>query len=174
MKIIVSSLNPVKINAVKEAFIKCFPKEKIEAEGVNVPSGISDQPLSEKETLTGAKNRVKNAKKLKPEADFWVGIEAGVDLVDGDMATFAWVVIQGRKNSGKARSTTFFLPKEVKILIGQGKELGDATDKVFGESNSKQNTGTIGVLTGNILTRTGVYEDTIILALAPFMNPKFY
>ncbi len=41
-------------------------------------------------TRAGARNRVANARRFLPEADFWVAIEAGMD---GD-STFGWVVIE--------------------------------------------------------------------------------
>ena len=60
-KVIIASLNPVKIESVKIGFQKMFPDKDFEFEGVAVPSGVSDQPMSNKETLTGAVNRAVNA-----------------------------------------------------------------------------------------------------------------
>ena len=59
-KVIITSKNPVKINAVKEGFKKMFPKEEFVVEGVSIPSGVADQPMSNEETMLGAKNRVNN------------------------------------------------------------------------------------------------------------------
>jgi non-canonical (house-cleaning) NTP pyrophosphatase len=69
-KIIVSSNNPVKINATLSGFQQMFPEEVFEIEGVTVDTGVSNQPLSDKETFTGASNRIKAIKDLKPQADF--------------------------------------------------------------------------------------------------------
>ena len=62
MKIIVGSTNPVKITSTKAAFETAFPEEEFEVEGVSVVSEVRDQPLSNDETLLGARNRAKNAK----------------------------------------------------------------------------------------------------------------
>lgn len=56
----------------------------------------------------------------------------------------------------------------------EGKELGEADDLVFGQTNSKQANGAVGILTDNVLTRTTFYEPAVILALIPFKNPELY
>jgi non-canonical (house-cleaning) NTP pyrophosphatase len=53
-------------------------------------------------------------------------------------------------------------------------ELGEADDLVFGRSNSKQDNGAIGLLTGDVIDRAQLYEQAVILALVPFKNPDMY
>jgi inosine/xanthosine triphosphatase len=173
-KVIIASKNPVKINAVKQGFQRMFPKEQFEYKGLSVPSEVSDQPLSDEETLKGAKNRAANARKALPKADFWVGVEGGIESFDREMGALAWIVVYSNELEGKARTGTFFLPKKVVDLIHQGMELGDADDIVFGKSNSKQENGAVGLLTNNIMTRTSFYLEAVILALIPFKNPDLY
>jgi len=55
MDIIVTSKNPVKLNATSTGFKRCFPNEQISLISVSVPSGVPDQPMTEEETLKGAK-----------------------------------------------------------------------------------------------------------------------
>lgn len=174
-KIIVASKNPVKINTTYEGFIKMFPNETFEVEGVSVKSDVSDQPMTEEETLNGATNRANNASLAKPDGDYWVGIEGGVQKIAGELESFAWVVVKSKGGRfGKGKTGSFFLPNKVAQLIRQGKELGEADDIVFNKQNSKQSNGAVGILTNNILTRTSFYEPAIILALIPFINPKLY
>ena len=59
-------------------------------------------------------------------------------------------------------------------LINQGKELGEADDIVFGQSNSKQKNGAVGILTNNIIDRTQFYVEAMVLALIPFLNEDIY
>ncbi len=59
MKIFVGSLNPVKINAVTLAASESWPN--VEVYGLDVPSGISDQPMSDEETRKGAVARARAA-----------------------------------------------------------------------------------------------------------------
>ncbi len=174
MRVIVTSKNPVKLEATKQAFKQVFSDKEIDFEVVTVPSGVSDQPMSEAETMKGAKSRAKNAKEQLPDADYWVGIEGGVQIVGGEMLTYAWIYVLGKGLEGKARSASFYLPEKIKVLVESGKELGDADDIVFGKSNSKQQNGAVGILTHDIITRTALYIPAIVLALIPFKNTKLY
>lgn len=174
-KIVVASKNPVKINTTQDGFIKMFPDMLFEIEGVTVLSDVSDQPMSEDATLRGATNRATNAKEVQPNADFWVGIEGGLEEISSGMVAFAWIVIVSKEGKiGKGRTGSFFLPDKIIDLIKQGKELGDADDIVFKRENSKQANGSIGILTNDIITRTTFYESAIIFALIPFKNETLY
>ena len=174
-KIIIASKNPVKIESTRKGFVKMFKDEIFEIEGLSVDSGVSAQPMSEEETLTGATNRVNNVSILSPNADYWVGIEGGSKVVGKGMETFAWVVIKSKNGMvSQGRTASFYLPKEIVALVKMGKELGEADDIVFKRSNSKQSNGAVGILTGDVLTRAGYYETAVIMALIPFKNPKLY
>ena len=172
-KIIIASKNPAKIKAVEYAFSKVFPNEQFEFEGVNVPSGVPDQPIGEAETLLGAENRVDNAME-EFSGTYWVGLEGGVAHNGNQLEAFAWMVIKSNDMYGKGRTGSFFLPSKVAELVKGGMELGHADDEVFGQSNSKQKGGAVGLLTNNLLTRTSYYEQALILALIPFINKKHY
>jgi len=173
-KVIVASTNPVKIKSTEEGFKRVFPKEKFSFEGQSVKSGVSDQPMSNTETLTGAMMRVQNARSQFPYADFWVGIEGGIQDEKKEMGAFAWIVIASKEKIGKGRTGEFILPDKLADLIRGGMELGDADDKVFGGTNTKQKNGSIGILTKDVLTRTTFYEPAVIMALIPFVNPELY
>ena len=173
-KIIVASTNPVKINATSEAFKSVFPDQEFEVKGLSAASEVADQPMSENETFTGAINRAVNVS-TQEDADYWVGIEGGIEVRGDDMEAFAWVVIKSaNRKIGKGRTGTFIVPKKMQILIEQGKELGEAVDLVFQGSNLKQKEGTIGKLTGNAITRTSYYKDAVVFALVPFLHPELY
>ena len=174
-KIVVASKNPVKINATLNGFRKMFPEETFEAEGVSVPSEVSAQPKNDSEIFQGAWNRANNASEAIPGADFWVGIEGGIEEKNGEMEAFAWIIIKGKDGKfGKGRTGTFFLPTKVAELIREGKELGEADDIVFQRKNSKQENGAVGILTGNVLDRTKYYAEAVIMALIPFKNEELY
>ena len=213
-QVIVASHNPVKVRAVQEGFTRIFPGESFQFQGASVPSGVSAQPFDSAETLQGAYNRARNARALIPQADYWVGVEGGIEvspaaaqlaadpgssnegrgissggmiagsmdagrmdagsMAAGLMAAFAWVVVLSEQQVGKGRTGEFFLPPRVSELVHQGKELGEADDIVFGRSNSKQDNGAVGLLTGNVIDRAAFYEQAVILALIPFRNPELY
>lgn len=174
--IIVASKNPVKIAAALNGFQAMFPEDTYTVHGVDVPSGVLDQPFSDSETLQGAFNRARNAREKDSQADYWVGIEGGVedtpDKRAGSLQSFAWVVVldQKERRFGKARTAAFYQPEEIAKLVRGGMELGHADDVVFGRSNSKQHNGNVGLLTGDIIKREDFYVQAVILALIPFKN----
>jgi inosine/xanthosine triphosphatase len=174
LRLVVASTNPVKLRAAGGGFGRIFPEAAFEIEGVSTPSGVGVQPRSHHETLTGAVNRVRAAAELRPGADFYLGLEGGVEDEGEDMACFAWVAALSRGKIGKACSVIFYLPPAVASLVRQGMELGPADDLVFGQSNSKQNNGAIGLLTGDTLDRAAAYEQAVILSLIRFKNPPLY
>ena len=170
-RITVASQNPVKRRAALAAFRQMFPTERFEAEGVAVPSGVPDQPTSLNETMRGARNRAENARAAAPEADFWLGIEGGIEDTAQGMTCFARVHVLGRDGlTGLGQTAVFYLPRAVAELVRGGLELGHADDRVFGRDNSKQANGAIGLLTDDLIDREAYYTHAVIMALVPFKN----
>ena len=163
--VLVASANPVKLDATKIGFSAMFPGTEFEFRATPVSSGVSEQPMSREETLQGALNRANNAFATHPSANYAIGIEGGIEAVKGRFEVFAWVVILDGTSIGRAQTGVFYLPDEVAQLIREGKELGHADDVVFGRNNSKQSTGSIGLLTDDALTRTTYYVQAVIMAL---------
>lgn len=168
--VIVASLNPAKINAVKSAFESSFPNQAFKFEGISVDSGVADQPMSDLETKKGAITRVKNAKLKSKNGDFFVGLEAGIEGTQ----TFAWMVIESSTHRGESRSASLSLPPIVLDKVNLGLELGDAMDEVYQTENIKQKGGAIGILTDHQLTRSSVYHQALVLALIPFLNLEHF
>ncbi|HDQ74180.1 MAG TPA: non-canonical purine NTP phosphatase [Chloroflexi bacterium] len=173
-KIVLASENPVKIEATLQGFQMMFPGETFDVLSVSVPSRVDDQPRSREETLQGALNRAQGAAERAPEADYWVGIEGGIEEIAGEMAVFAWIVVRSSDLIGKSQTGMFFLPPKIKTLIEQGLEMGEADDIVFDMTDSGQKEGAIGVLTENVIDRARFYQHAVILALVPFKNTRFY
>jgi|GEM_PF-79117 len=172
--IAIASHNPVKLAATRQGFETAFPEQEFTFVPVTTASGVSEQPFSDQETLSGAEERARQASLALPDADYWVGIEGGVEEHPCGMAAFAWVVVRGTAQSGRGRSAAFFLPEAVAALVRQGVELGTADDMIFGRSNSKQANGAIGLLTGDLIDRAALYVPAVIMALIPFKNPELY
>lgn len=177
LRIIVGSQNPAKLEAVSLAFAAFFPEASFELQPLTVPSGVNAQPLSDAETLKGAANRAKAARALEPDADYWVGIEGGLQPIPQEperFLSFCWVVVLGRERSGRARSASYELPKAICDLIRQGMELGDADDLIFGVSGSKRQNGGVGLLTAGRVTRSQFYAEAVKLALIPFVQSDLF
>jgi inosine/xanthosine triphosphatase len=174
VKVIVASRNPVKIGAASEAFSAVFPDAPIRVRGISVDSGVGDQPESDTKTREGARARASRAHDAVPGADFWVGLEGGVEVLDDQLMAFAWMAIKGRIGEiSEARSPTLPLPPAIKELVDAGMELGEANDRVFSTVNSKQAGGAYGLLTNGRYTRESIYAQTLIIALTPFVNALY-
>lgn len=174
LRVIVASKNPIKVDCTKKAFSKVFVNQDIKVAGESLPSGVSDQPMSDVETFNGARNRAEKAKIEYSNADFWVGIEGGLENINKELHAFAWVYILSNTAKGYSKTATFVLPQAISNLIAQGIELGEADDIVFKRNNSKQKNGAVGILTHDILDRSSYYEPAVILALIPFINTNLY
>ena len=168
--VIVASKNPVKIDATRLGFNQLFPKVQWNVHGANIPSGVSDQPMSDEETLRGAQNRARNAQANYPVADYWVGIEGGCAREYGKVWVFAWIVVCSRDQMELGRTSSFVLPDNIVEHLDQGLELGHATDRVYGEKDSKRRGGVVGALSHGHIDRTEYYVQPMILALMGFFE----
>ncbi|MDZ7764676.1 MAG: inosine/xanthosine triphosphatase [Melioribacteraceae bacterium] len=176
MKVLVASKNPVKIEAVEEAFKHFFEKPIIE--GVKLDSGVSAQPVQE-ETFIGAKNRAHALRAYdlanKINADFYVGIEGGISKYFARWFGYGCMfILDAKGRSAIGLSPHFELPNSVSEKLLNGNELGDVIDELSSENNSKQKAGAIGYLTNGVIDRKELYVSGLITALVPFLNKKLY
>jgi len=173
---IVGSKNPVKINAIEQTLATLFPDSKVIVEGIHAPSLVADQPLTEDETLTGARNRVEYCRQVwankNKKADFYAAMEGGVDKFEYGAATFAYVVISNGNEETVGRSANLPIPLSVYHSLLEGEELGPLMDKLFGTTNIKQKGGAIGLLTNGAQTRLSTYVQALTLAMARFLHSE--
>ncbi|MFA7228602.1 MAG: inosine/xanthosine triphosphatase [Melioribacteraceae bacterium] len=176
MKILVGSLNPVKIDSVAEAFANYF--DEIEVAGYEVASGVSPQPINE-ETFTGAKNRVMKLKEIndieKLSADFFVGIEGGIVKQFGRWFAFGCMcVADNYGNVGFGSSPQFELPSIITEKLLTGIELGDVMDEIMKQRNTKQKHGAIGFFTNGVMNRKELYIEGLKVAVIPFLHKEMF
>lgn len=168
-QVIVATTNPAKIQAILAAFDQIFGEGSCHIDAISVETGVPEQPFGSEETRAGARNRLTNARQVRPEADFWVAIEAGID----EGATFSWVVIESRDQRGEARSATLPLPQAILEQVRAGEALGPVMSKYTGIDKIGNKEGAIGVFTAGALTRSSVYHQAVVLALSPFHNDLY-
>lgn len=175
MKVIVASSNPVKIEAARRGFAAVFPEWTCSFEASPAPSDVPDQPSSDEETLRGARNRAANAKRARPDADFWVGLEGGIEDMPNGMMQRAWMAVLSKDGvEGLGSTGTFVIPERIAAMIRDGKELGHACDAVLGTEKLGQGMGAVGAITGGLIDRATYYEHAMILALSPFKHISLY
>ncbi|MFA6814135.1 MAG: inosine/xanthosine triphosphatase [Patescibacteria group bacterium] len=177
MKIYVASKNPVKINAVTIALSESYPDVKVI--GKSVPSGVSAQPMTDRETLTGSINRAKAlkelilSKKIHPPREelLFIGAEGGVyhpsfAKKKEELWSTVWIsVLDQEDNVYSASGARFRLPQVLADGILAGQELGSVVGALFDDQNLKQKSGAIGVLTKNFIDRTEEYVSITKLAI---------
>jgi inosine/xanthosine triphosphatase len=170
----VGSRNSVKVAAARAGFTAVWPDQEWVIAESDVASGVSDQPMSNLESIAGARNRANRAREALG-APWGVGLESGLERIGDTWFSTGWVVIvDAAGNEGISSSMLRPVPLPSMALVHQGVELGHANDQVFGTVNSKQETGMTGLLTNNVLTREGVFRDAVIVALARFLHPELF
>lgn len=175
--IALGSGNPVKRRALEGALARLLGADLPRLACMEVASGVPGQPWGDAETRTGAANRALAALEAAA-ARGWaigVGLEGGVASQQGRLWAFSWAVaLIPRGEQAAARSAAFALPGPVAAMVEGGLELGEAMDTVFGVEGSKRDQGAVGLLTGGALGRAELYEQPVLLALAPLLLPELH
>lgn len=150
----VGTAGAMKVAAVRRAFARYF--RGLRVEGVDVPSGVSPQPLSFGEVAKGARNRARGAFR---DCDYAVGIEAGIfrmaALSPRPFQITVACVFDGRRE-GLGAGPFFEVPASIVRRI------------------VKADTGTVALVTKGKMTREGLTRDAVMMALAPFVSAELY
>lgn len=168
----IGSANPVKVGAVKTALKKLWPKARFV--GIEVDSGVKKQPMSDEETLRGARNRAKAALK-KVGADMGVGLEGGVMDTKEGMMNVVWCCIVDRRGKvSEAGGIHFMIPESWSKRLKTGKEISDVLEEVTGDRDMHKKGGMIGWLTKNLSSRQEQYVALVKLAMIKLVSPELY
>lgn len=161
MIIAIGSNNPSKIKAVVETFNE-FGKA-ITIESIDAPSGVSNMPFSDEETMQGAVNRAEYSLE-KTGADMAFGLEGGVMETPFGLILCNWgaLAVNGQETliAGGARIR---LPDEIAERLRNGEELGPLMDRYSKRKNVRSNEGAIGILTNGAINRTDMFRHIIKL-----------
>ncbi len=172
MKIAVGSTNPVKVAAVRQVAQKQWPEAVVIP--VDVATGVSDMPMSDAESLTGAQNRARAALTLT-QADLGVGLEGGVNPEAIGLVLHGWVVVvDGNGRTGIGGAGRLPLPETIARRVLAGEELGPVMDDVLGQTEVRKRGGAIGALTAGLVLREEAFAQGVAYALAPFVAPQLY
>ena len=176
MKILTGSKNPVKVEAVREAFSHYF--DDITVIGIPVQSNVAGQPFNE-ETFEGAHNRALSLRKINTErrmnGQFFIGLEGGVLNCYSRLFVFGAVcIVDFTGRVGFGGSPLFEIPSHVSSRLADGTELGDIIDEIMGDRNTKQKEGAIGLFSRGIIKRKDLYTSAVVCALVPFLNADLF
>lgn len=170
IKVHVGSQNPVKAEAVKSVFSRL---SAVAVELVEVDSGVPTEPFGE-EIAQGAVHRAREALK---DADFGVGIEAGL-VWNGTLKTYfdvqfcAIIDREGRLTVGHGPG--FVYPPKVIAEVKKGRAVGEVMEELTGIPEIGRREGSVGYLSEGLLTRRELTEQAVIAALIPRIRPELY
>ena len=154
-----------------------------EVVGVNVPSGVSAQPLSASETRQGAIARARAALAATPSAEYGVGVEGGLECVESKegkdgMAWYesAWVAVVDRSGKvGTGTSARFEISEFIAHELLSGRtELAEIADRLSGQRDVRSTNGFMGIITNDLIKRKECQMQGIIFAFASFISPNHY
>lgn len=173
MRINVGSVNPIKVEAVKE-IVSDYPYLKsADINAVDTKSDVSDQPKTLAETVQGAANRAKNS---FHDCDFSFGIESGLMAVPGTKTGFMDVcvcAIYDGKEFHLGLSSAWEAPKKVvKFMLEEGLNMNDAALKAGFTDSPKVGSaeGLVGIMTKGRLNRKEYTKEAIRTALIHIEN----
>lgn len=171
LRVHVGSNNPVKAQAVKNIFERALGPTEVKL--ISVESGVPGQPFGD-QTAQGACER---ARKALLDADFGVGIEAGLiwhrELkLYFDVQFCAIVSHDGKLTVGHGAG--FVYPPRVIEQVLRGRPVGEVMSKLTGIERIGHKGGAIGYLSKNLLTREELTEQAVLMALIPRLRLELY
>ena len=154
MKIVIGSKNPAKIEAVKQA----FTLKEFDFTAVDVASGVSPQPFSDDETITGAINRANEAL-IQGSGQIGIGLEGGVHETSYGLFLCNWGALVTRDNEAPilAGGARILLPETIAQQLRDGMELGPVMDEFTEKQNIRKNEGAIGIFTAGMINRADMF-----------------
>lgn len=173
-RVIVGSTNPSKVDAARAVLATVDPSCTVT--GVDVDSGVPDQPWGEEETRRGARQRALRA--LERGGDLGVGMEGGLEERDGVLYVTCWCTVVDRQGrEATAAGAVMPLPATVAEALrraGPGAELAPVIDHLAGRDGTGKVHGAIGLLTSGLRDRRHAWEDALSYALAPWLRCDLY
>lgn len=149
--------------------------DDVEVKAPSLPSGVKAFPTSDEETLRGATNRAEKAHSMEPGADFAVGIEGGLEQLDGHVFVHQIAVVIKGDKKGIGISQGYKAPDRlIEQLDMKTDDSRKIIDDYFGRDEILSEEGVIGIMTNGVVTRTDASKDAVICALTRFINPEFY
>lgn len=175
VRVAVGSQNPVKVEAVRAEVARLLGHE-VAVRGFEVDSGVPEQPKDE-EAQRGADSRAQSALAAWPEADYAVGVEAGLCR---DPAGQAWFDVQactvldrtGRRTRGWGPA--FQYPDWVTERAKAGERVSDILGPVADDPRIGGTTGAIGFLTDGAMDRTRLTRIAVLMAFVARLRPEIY
>ncbi len=189
MIVAVASNRLAEIEAVKEGW-KIFSeslvdkRDSVEFLSFGVAGEIRSLPLNQDELMRGARSRAESLilqlKRERAEADFYVGLQPGFQLVESQgprrlvfLASWAYVT-NGHKGWFGHGPGLAVPPKIADQVIDRGIDLDIVLDRFSKEAGLSAEDGPWEYLSRGILSGRHSFVLALISAFAPFYNPTAF
>jgi len=176
MKVYVASVKAPKVDAVKEIAEEYDSLAGAEVIGIEVETGVSEQPLTVEETVQGAINRAKMA--FRDDATYSFGIESGMVEVSQSRSGHIHIIaaaIHDGSDMHLGLAGGYEIPEVLQNIIEEkGVKLSEAC-KLSGLTDDPDigaSVGIIHLLTGGRLDRKGYTKQALIMAMIHLENKK--
>lgn len=188
LNIAIGSIRAPKVEAVRAVLGNVAPLLEIKPGSINyiareVPSGVSQVPLSIHEIRRGARNRALEVRRLIEEeygpVDFAVGLEGGLFILSEEhgerVHLQSWVYVEHEGEGHYGSSMSMPIPNYMAhAVIEQREDLSMVIDRVAGRQNVRNHDGAFGFLSRGFLDRQQAFELALLGAFAPFYHQKIY
>jgi inosine/xanthosine triphosphatase len=185
--IAVGSTRRPKLAAVSDA-IRAFggllvPGVDCDVVGVEVDSGVGHTPANRAELMQGARQRAESLVRLaKGKGEKWryfVGLEGGLDVIEGEgnrrVLLESWAYVSDGRHGHYGRSGGVEIPDALAHeVLDRGVELSVAIDRFAGAVGIRDAQGAWGVLSSGLISRTEAFRVAVVAAFAPFYNSRMY
>jgi inosine/xanthosine triphosphatase len=170
MNIYVATRNPIKLQAVRDAFAEWFAEVEVNVRAIEPTGRLPEQPL-DGQVGRGAIARAKSAVESN-DADRGVGIEAGlIRLPESDrwLSVQVCAIADRRGRMAIGTGPGFELPDELRKRVLAGTPLRDALRSSVSVEDA-QNRGAIYYLSGRRLDRYEITRTAVRMALVSSAN----
>ena len=176
----VGSTNEPKLDAVRNAFSPYAPG--VEVAGVDVPSGVPEQPVGWEEIVRGARNRARLARASEP-CDLGVGLEDGlVALPDGEgelrhLNVGCAAIAHGERVWLGFSSGFAYPPGCTEPAVRDRAPIGSLFERFWEQRRGEaaaRTLGNIGKLTLGVLPRSEYIRHAVLCALVALIHGDLY
>ena len=167
LDIVVGSINPVKVEAVRNVMEKIYGNVRITA--VEVKTEVPEQPF-ESETRKGA---IRRAELALGSHQMAVGIEAGVFEREEGLFDIQYCAVLDRSGTvSVGMGPGFMYPDDIADLVRVGYTVSQAIEELYGESDIGRKKGAIGMLSNGLLDRRTLTEQAVTAAMIPRISSE--
>lgn len=173
-KIVLTSINPVKLNVIQKVTSALFPHETFEY--ITLPlEKDGPEPIGREAATLQMQKAIDAAKIEISDAEYYVCMEGSM-VDDGVlMNEVAYVTVENGKGvTASSSCSSFPVPHAVAAEVRKGKGFAEAVDDFFKTTGTKQGGGFVKILTGGILNKEDHYFQPTVIAFSAVEKSEWY